>query len=86
MGGSLNCCCKVCMCVSGGGCDCVGVGVIVGVGVVVIAWVRKGVCGWWKKECVCVCVCVCVSVWVRRVCGLGWIYMYVGEAFLIDSE
>ena len=50
---SLNCCCKVFMCVGGGGsvggsvcgCDCVGVGVIVWVGVGVIAWVRKGVCG-----------------------------------------
>ena len=49
---SLNCCCKVCMCVSGGreggregsvcGYDCVGVGVIVWVGVGMIAWVWKG--------------------------------------------
>ena len=50
---SLNCYCKVCMCVWGRvwgecvcGCDCVGVGVIVWVGVGVIAWVRKGLCGW----------------------------------------
>ena len=52
-----------------GGCDCVDVGVI--------AWVRKGVCGWDSLDCclkVCtcmcvsgeggVCVCVCVCVWV----------------------
>ena len=54
---SLNCCCKVCMCVSGGsvggcGCNCVGEEGSV--------WVREGgmcVCG---CDCVCVCVCVCV--------------------------
>ena len=35
---SLNCCCKVCICVGGSvcGCDCVGVSVIVWVGVGVI--------------------------------------------------
>ncbi len=76
---SLNCCCKVCMCVKGGeggreggreggvcvcGCDCVGVGVIVWVGVGVIAWVWKGVYGWYSLNC---CCKVCVlggSVWV----------------------
>ena len=46
-------------------CDCVGVGVIVWVGVsVVIAWVRKGVCGWNSLDCclkVDVCTCRCVS-------------------------
>ena len=34
-----------------GGCDCVGVGVI--------AWVRKGVCGWDSLDC-CLKVCTCV--------------------------
>ena len=36
---SLNCCCRVCMCVRGEcgcGCDCMGVGVIVWVGVGVL--------------------------------------------------
>ena len=48
---SLNCCCKVCMCVRG-----VSVG---GVCVSVIAWVRKGVCGWYSLNCCCkVCICV----------------------------
>ena len=73
---SLNCCCKVCMCVGGGecggsvcGCDCVGVGVIVWVGVGVIAWVRKGLCGWYSLNCCCkVCMYVCRKggecVWV----------------------
>ena len=46
---SLNCCCKVCMCVGGGEGGSVGVGVI--------AWVRKGVCGWYSRNCCCkVCV------------------------------
>ena len=76
---SLNCCCKVCMCVWGGvwgecvcGCDCVGVGVIVWVGVGVIAWVRKGLCGWYSLNCCCK-VCMCVGggeaggVWVECV-------------------
>ena len=32
-------------------CDCVGVGVI--------AWARKGVCGWYSLNCCCkVCMCV----------------------------
>ena len=67
---SLNCCCKVCMCVRGeggreGGREvCVGVtvwglGVIVWVGVGMIAWVWKGVCGWYSLNCCCkVCMCV----------------------------
>ena len=48
------------------GCDCVGVGVI--------AWVRKGVCGWGSLDCFRkVHVCVCggeggVCVWM---CGCG---------------
>ena len=63
----------VCVCVSRwvGGCDCVGVGVI--------AWVRKGLCGWYSLNCcskvcmcvggecggsVCECDCVCVCVCV----------------------
>ena len=64
---SLNCCCKVCMCVGGGGSVggvCVGVtvwvGVIVWAGVGVIAWVRKGVCGWYSLNC---CCKVCMRVW-----------------------
>ena len=69
---SLNCCCKVYMCVLEGkgggregaregsvcGCDCVGVGVIVWFGVGVTAWVWKGVCGWYSLNCCCkVCMC-----------------------------
>ena len=50
------------VCVSGGG--SVG-GVCVGVGL--IAWVRKGVCGWYSLNCCCK-VCMCVGgeggVWV----------------------
>ena len=60
MGGSLHCCCKVCVRGS------VGVGVTVWMGVGVIAWVRDCVGGGrgnvclWVRLCVCVCVCVCV--------------------------
>ena len=55
-------------CVCGGG-DCVGVGVL--------AWVRKGVCGWDSLHCYCSmcvrrgrgegkgkCVCVGITMWV----------------------
>ena len=35
----------MCVCVCGFGCDCVGVGVI--------AWVKKGVCGWNSLDCCC---------------------------------
>ena len=34
------------------GCDCVGVRGECVSGVGVTAWVRKGVCGWGKRECV----------------------------------
>ena len=80
---SLDCCRKVCVCVARGGrgersvceCDCVCVGGIVLMGVGVIAWMKKGVCGWDSLDCcrkVCVCVLrgegeekgVCVSVTV----------------------
>ena len=46
-------------------CDGVGVGVIAWMGAVVIAWVKKGVCGLDSLDCCCKvhvheCVCVCV--------------------------
>ena len=68
MGGSLNCCCTVCMCLGGVcvgvivwvcGCDCVGGCECDCVGVGMIAWVWKGVCGWYSLNCCCkVCMCV----------------------------
>ena len=78
------------------GCDCVGMGAIVWVDVGVIACVCVHVC-----VCVGVCVIAfmkraqgsldewCMFVWCGRAVnyvGLGWIYKYVGEASLIDSE
>ena len=68
MGGTVLIAAVKYVCVSGGeggregsvcGCDCVGVGVIVCVGVAMIAWVWKGVCGWYSLNCCCkVCMCV----------------------------
>ena len=102
---SLNCCCKVCMCVGGSvggvcgcGCDCVGEEECLGgtvlisalkyvcvrgecegecvcdcEGVGVIAWVWKGVCGWYSLSCCCK-VCMCVgSVGGVRVGATVWV-------------
>ena len=84
MGGSLNCCCKVCMCVGGGVwgecvwvCLCGCVGVIVWVGVGVIAWVWKGVCGWYSLNCCCK-VCMCVGgEYGGSVCGCDIVGVWV---------
>ena len=62
----------------------VGVGVIVWMGAVVIAWVKKGVCGLDSLDCCCKvyvheCVCVCRErQWERRECVGVIVWVGVG--------